>query len=322
LLDVGDLDVGAGTCLAVLGPNGAGKSTLLRTLGLLTSHRVSGQVLLDGVPATPVRMRADAAAVLQRAILRRGTVASNVASGLRFRGVPRQEAERRAQPWLDALGIAGLADRDVGTLSGGEAQRACIARALATDPRVLLLDEPFGGLDAPTRADLIADLRAVLAGRPIAVVLVTHDVEEARALAADTALLIRGELRQLGPTTEILDAPADLDTARLLGFVNALPPELTGEDSRWVAKPEHCRVRAPGQPPVPATMSVAGTVRRHIALGPVTRIDVAVGDGLVTCLHPVQDAVEVEIGQSAVVDITTARRLPAHAEPVASARSG
>jgi ABC-type sulfate/molybdate transport systems ATPase subunit len=227
--------------------------------------------------------------------------------------VTKSEAARRSHPWLEAFGIETLAGRDVRTLSGGEAQRACIARALATDPRVLLLDEPFGGLDAPTRADLIADLRAALAGRSIAVVLVTHDVEEARALAGVTALLIQGERRLLGPTAEVLDSPVDLDTARLLGFVNALPPSLTGGDTIWVAKPEHCRAMPPATSPGSAVASVAGTVRRHIPLGAVTRIDVEVATGLLTCLHPIQENADVEIGQSVIVQVGASRRLPASA---------
>ncbi len=310
LLNVGDLDVPAGTCLAVLGPNGAGKSTLLRTLGLLTRHRVSGQVVLDGIPATPERMRTAAAAVLQRPILRRGTVADNVASGLRFRGLARAEAQECARPWMHALGIEHLAQRNVRTLSGGEAQRTCIARALATVPRVLLLDEPFGGLDAASRADLIADLRSALAGRAVAVVLVTHDVEEAKALAGATALLIRGQLRQVGPTAEVLDAPVDLETARVLGFANALTPDLAGCPVTRVARPEHCRASSATEGGS-ESITVAGTVRRRIPLGPVTRIDVLVPSGMLTCLHPRQDLIgpDLDVGRSVVVHVEQSRPL-------------
>jgi ABC-type sulfate/molybdate transport systems ATPase subunit len=305
LLRVDELDVPGGTCMAVLGPNGAGKSTLLRAIGRLTPHRVTGEVLLNGVPAVSTEVRMATAAVLQRPILRRGNVADNVASGLRFRGHRRRDAHERSLPWLAALGIADLGDRDVRTLSGGEVQRVCIARALATEPRVLLLDEPFGGLDAATRADLIADLRAALAGRGMAVVLVTHDVEEARALATSTALLIGGEIRALGPTATMLDTPVDLDTARLLGFVNHLPPALTGQNGDWVAKPEHCRVAVDARTHSP--FSVRGTVRRVIPLGPVTRIDVAVSTSQVTCLHPAES--RAEPGDDVTVHIDRACRI-------------
>ena len=121
-----------------------------------------------------------------------------------------------------------------------------IARALAVRSRVLLLDEPFTGLDATTRADLIADLRTALDQSTAAVLLVTHDRDEAAALAHRTALLLRGRIRQVGTTADVLDSPADLECARLLGYTTHLPPELTGHDVLLVARPERCRLLPPG----------------------------------------------------------------------------
>lgn len=302
LLHVERLDVADGAALAVLGPNGAGKSTLLRALAHLGRHRRTGQVLLDGRPAERREVRAAVAAVLQRPILRRGTVAANAASGLRLRGVGRAEALHRALPWLDALGVGGLAGRDARTLSGGEAQRVAIARALAVAPRVLLLDEPFAGLDATTRTDLLADLHAVLAGLDTATVLVTHDRHEATALAGETALLIAGRIRQLGPTGEVLDHPADVDCARLVGYTNVLPPSLTGRAELLVARPEHTRISGGG-----GGIRLSGTVRRVVPLGGGTRVDVDVGGGTLACTAPVVNglsagsAVALEVTQSRVV---------------------
>ncbi|MEV4078101.1 ATP-binding cassette domain-containing protein [Nonomuraea fuscirosea] len=291
LLSVPELDVASGRTLAVLGPNGAGKSTLLRALGLLSSHRVSGVILLDGRPATRPLMRHAIAAVLQRPILRRGTVAANVISGLRFRGMGRREARLRAWPWMEALGLVPFADRDIRSLSIGEAQRVSITRALAVGPKVLLLDEPFTGLDSTTRADLIADLRAALSGQPTATILVTHDRQEALALAEDTALLIGGRIRQHGPTAEVLDHPSDADTARLLGYTNLLPPALTGRTHPLVARPEHTHlILDPSDGPAGQVdddvRPVPGTLRRTVALGIATRVDVDTAGGPLTCLHP------------------------------------
>jgi ABC-type sulfate/molybdate transport systems ATPase subunit len=229
-------------------------------------------------------MRAAVAAVLQRPILRRGTVADNATSGLRFRGVNRREARDQAKPWLEALGIGHLANRDARTLSGGEAQRLSIARALAIAPRVLLLDEPFTGLDTTTRADLIADLRAALDRQPTAAVLVTHDRREALALADHTALLIRGRIRQYGQTATVLDNPTDHATARLLGFTNLLPPSLTGRTHTLAARPEHCQVVT--DPSAADAVTITGTVRRIIPLGAVTRLDIETTAGTITCLNP------------------------------------
>jgi tungstate transport system ATP-binding protein len=201
LLHVPELDVPAGTVLAVLGPNGAGKTTLLRALGLLGPHRITGDVLLDGKPATRAHLRTAAAAVLQRPILRRGTVADNVTTGLRFHRLARAAAWDRAAPWLDRLGIAHLADRDARTLSGGEAQRTCLARALAVEPRVLLLDEPFTGLDAPS-AERLEALLERLAGEGRGVLIATHDVEQARRW--DRVLCLNRLQVAFGPPEETL----------------------------------------------------------------------------------------------------------------------
>jgi ABC-type sulfate/molybdate transport systems ATPase subunit len=320
LLHVPALDVAAGEVLAVLGPNGAGKSTLLRALGHLVIrsgglHR-GGDVLLDGRPAGARELRAAVAAVLQRPILRRGTVAANAAAGLRLRGVGRAEARRRSAPWLDALGVGHLAGRSARTLSGGEAQRVAIARALAVTPRVLLLDEPFAGLDATTRADLLADLHTVLAGLDTATVLVTHDRHEAVALAGHTALLVAGRIRQLGPTGHVLDQPVDADCARLVGFTNVLPPAVTGRPELYVARPEHCTV---GEG---TGLRVPGTVRRVIPLGGTTRVDVDTAAGTLTCVAA--DTAGLEPGRAATVAVAEAdlRTIPTSPIPTNGAFVG
>jgi ABC-type sulfate/molybdate transport systems ATPase subunit len=300
LLHVPALDIAPGEALAVLGPNGAGKSTLLRALGHLGRLRRTGDVLLDGRPAGPRLLRPAVAAVLQRPILRRGTVAANAAAGLRMRGIGRAEAQRLAAPWLDAFGVGHLVDRDARTLSGGEAQRVALARALAPEPRVLLLDEPFSGLDATTRADLLADLRAVLDGLDTATLLVTHDRHEAGALAGTAALLVDGWIRQLGPTASVLDQPADVDCARLVGFTNLLPPAATGRAELLAARPEHCRAQA-GEA---AGLGVRGTVRRVVPLGGALRVDVDTPAGTFACLAPGAD--DLVPGRCAVVTVADA----------------
>ena len=311
LLDVASLEVSAGTTLAVLGPNGAGKSTLLRALAHLGGMSRTGDVLLDGQPATASQLRAASAAVFQRPVLQRASALDNAAAGLRLRGTARREARRRARPWLRALGVGHLGDQPARTLSGGEAQRVAIARALAVEPRVLLLDEPFTGLDATSRADLIADLRTVLQRLGAAVLLVTHDREEARALADRTALLIAGRLRQVGGTAHVLDAPADADCASLLGYTTRLAPDLTGCGELLVARPERCQLLDPAASLPPNTIAVGGTVRRTVPLGGTTRVDVD------TAAEPVAVLTTAEVtalpGQAVrvAVDLEHVRRIPA-----------
>jgi ABC-type sulfate/molybdate transport systems ATPase subunit len=295
LLAVDSLEVADGETLAVLGPNGAGKSTLLRALAHLEPRAAGADVLLDGQPVGSTQLRTAVAAVLQRPVLQRASVLDNAAAGLRLRGTPRAKARRLARPWLDALGIAHLADRHARTLSGGEAQRVAVARALSVESRVLLLDEPFAGLDATTRADLIADLRTALDRSTAAVVLVTHDRDEAAALAHRTALLLGGRIRQLGSTAHVLDSPADPECARLLGYTTHLPPELTGHDVLLVARPERCRLLAVTDPAAPRRIKwgtdptatevvVPGTLRRVVPLGGTTRVDVDTAAGPVAVL--------------------------------------
>ncbi|MCE7003080.1 ABC transporter ATP-binding protein [Kibdelosporangium philippinense] len=284
LVAVPALDIADGETLAILGPNGSGKSTLLRALAHLDNASRSGTVLLDGQLATTPDLRRAVAAVLQRPVLQRASVLDNAAAGLRLRGVGRAEARQRTEPWLDALGVAHLAQRNARTLSGGEAQRVAIARALAVGPRVLLLDEPFTGLDATTRTDLLADLHAALTHLSASVLLVTHDRDEARSLAQRTALLVNGEIRQTGSTAEVFDAPADPDCATLLGFTAHLPPALTGLDTLVVARPERCRPLTNGAPPPPDAVVFEGTVRRAVPLGGATRLDVDTTTGTVSAV--------------------------------------
>jgi ABC-type sulfate/molybdate transport systems ATPase subunit len=316
MLHVERLDVAAGATLAVLGPNGAGKSTLLRALAQIGGHRRTGQILLDGHPAGHRQMRAAVAAVLQRPILRRGTVAANAASGLRLRGVGRSEAARQSAPWLAKLGVGHLAGRDARTLSGGEAQRVALARALAVAPRVLLLDEPFAGLDATTRTDLLADLRAVLDNLDTATVLVTHDRHEAHALAEETALLVHGRIRQHGPTPEVLDHPVDTVCARLVGYTNLLPPALTGQPDLLVARPERCHPLIPGTAAPPDSLTVHGTVRRVVPLGGGTRVDLdpEPSGNTLACLIPADSELKTQPGHRATVTITTADLRPVVAD--------
>ena len=219
VLDVPALDVAAGELLAIMGPNGSGKSTLLRVLGLLErpeagTVRFHGQ-LVDARDALAERRRM--ATVFQEPLLADATAADNVGLGLRFRGVAAAVAAPRVAAWLERLGVGALASRQARTLSGGEAQRVALARALVLEPEVLLLDEPFAGLDTPSRTALIADLGAVLRQDRVTTVLVTHDRGEARALADRIAVLIGGGIQQLDTAARVFQSPVTESVARFVG---------------------------------------------------------------------------------------------------------
>jgi ABC-type sulfate/molybdate transport systems ATPase subunit len=212
------LQIQPGEVLALVGPNGAGKSTLLLALAHLIPVE-HGQILFRGRPLSEwdvLEYRRKIAFVFQEPLLLDLAVAQNVALGLRFRGLGRQDVEVRAGQWLRALGIAPLAKRRASQLSGGEAQRVSLARALALDPELLLLDEPFGSLDPPAREKLIDDLSALLAQDHRATVLVTHDLKEAARLGDRIGVIVGGRLRQVGTARQIKARPADQEVAEFL----------------------------------------------------------------------------------------------------------
>ena len=249
VLEVDSLDVPRGQVTALIGPNGAGKSTLLAVLQLVL-HPSQGTLTFDGEPmhADPVRTRRRMAAAFQEALLLSMTVRANVELPLRLRGVGRRQRREQAKHWLDRFGILALATRHARQLSGGEAQRVSLARAFASQPEVLLLDEPFAGVDAPTREGLIADFAEILSQTRPTTVLVTHDRDEALRLADQVALLIDGQVRQIGTPLDVFDRPVDREVAAFVGMENilpgtALPPEIvpsTASDSAWLCiRAEH-----------------------------------------------------------------------------------
>ena len=224
VLDVPELDVRHGEILAVIGPNGAGKSTLLRVLGLLEAPD-DGRVMFRGAPAAPrtsLALRRRMASVFQEPLLADTTVFANVALGLRFRRVPAARVGPAVDAWLERFGIRPLAGRQARSLSGGEAQRTALARALVLEPEVLLLDEPFSALDPPTREVLIDDLGRVLREERTTTAFVTHDRGEALALGDRVGVLMDGRLLQVGDPAQVFRAPASEEIARFVGVETIL----------------------------------------------------------------------------------------------------
>ncbi len=220
-LHVPELDIEQGEVLALVGPNGAGKSTLLLALArliptecgeILFAHRRLGEW-------NPLEYRRKLSFVFQDPLLLDFSVRQNVALGLGFRGVHKEHAEAMIRRWLELLGISALAERKAAQLSGGEAQRVSLARALVLEPELLLLDEPFAALDPPTRANLLADVSPLLAQDHRTTVLVTHDLKEAAHLADRVGVIVGGRLRQVGSAQEVKLHPVD---AEVEGFLRTM----------------------------------------------------------------------------------------------------
>jgi ABC-type sulfate/molybdate transport systems ATPase subunit len=226
VLAIERLELAAGERLAVLGPNGAGKTTLLRLLAGLESAS-AGSVEIDGtrVAEGDYELRRRIGYATQRPGLLSTSVRRNVELPLRWRGIDRAERGYMALAALDRLGVAHLAERRAAALSGGEAQRVNLARALAIEPDMLLLDEPAAGLDPDARRRFLDDLEVALADRSVTVVHVSHRADEALRVADRVAILSGGMVRQLGTPSSVVRRPADATVAKLVGYDNVIRVE-------------------------------------------------------------------------------------------------
>jgi molybdopterin-binding protein len=233
ILDVSSLQVLPNEVLVIIGPNGSGKTTLLLCLALLMKPttgdiKYSGETIIDERLILQLRRRI--AVVFQEPLLLNSTVWDNVTLGLSLRNVSKNEAKDRAQKWLERFGVANLAKRQARTLSGGEAKRVSLARAFALEPEVLFLDEPFTALDSPTRQALLEDFESVLRETKVSTVMVTHDRNEALVLADRVAVLIRGQIRQLGKPDEVFNYPVDEEVAGFVEAGNILAGEIVSDN--------------------------------------------------------------------------------------------
>jgi len=217
VLAIDQLVIREGVRTGLLGPNGSGKTTLLRLIGGL-ERPTTGEVRLGGLRAGAGReQRRNVAYAFQQPVFLTGSVRSNLGLALRLREVAAEERNQRIEAIARACGITPLLDRDALKLSGGEAQRANLARALCVKAPVTLLDEPLSGLDVSSRAGLLHDLPGLLA-EASTTILVTHDRQEAMRLCDDLVLLMDGRVQAHGPASEVFRRPPTADTASFLGY--------------------------------------------------------------------------------------------------------
>ena len=223
-LDGLSLDIAAGELVAFLGPSGCGKTTALRIIAGL-DEADSGEVLVEGEDISGVRASRRGMGMVHQAysLFPNMTARDNVAFGLLMRKVGKAERRRRANDLLELVGLAAQAGRYPSEMSGGQQQRVALARALAIEPSVLLLDEPLSALDAKVRGELRDEIRRIQVEVGTTTVFVTHDQEEAFALADRVAVMNLGRLEQVAPPTEIYQRPRTAFVAEFVGLTNRLP---------------------------------------------------------------------------------------------------
>jgi sulfate/thiosulfate transport system ATP-binding protein len=235
------LQVPAGSLTALLGPSGSGKSTLLRVIAGLEEPD-DGQVLIEGDDATrlPARRRGVGFVFQHYAAFKHMTVRANVAFGLKVRRRPKAEIRERVDELLALVHLGGWADRYPSQLSGGQRQRMALARALAVEPRVLLLDEPFGALDAQVREELRIWLRRLHEEVHVTTVFVTHDQEEAMDVAEQVAVIDQGRIQQVGTPRDLYEHPANDFVMGFIGPVTRLGDAVVRpHDVSIVTEPSH-----------------------------------------------------------------------------------
>ena len=307
-----DLDIKAGEFIALLGPSGCGKTTALRILGGFETPS-SGDVLVNGESVLPLPPhRREIGMVFQSySLFPNMTVRKNVEFGLALRKVPRAERKRIALEMLDTVRLAGFENRYPNQLSGGQQQRVALARALAISPGILLLDEPLSALDAQVRAELREEIRELQLRTGVTVVFVTHDQEEALAMADRVAVMRDGQIQQIATPDELFFKPEGEFVAGFVGITNDLPI------ARDVAQTEYWVPPAPGaaidrvflRPDAvvcePSTTPV-GTVTSHLFLGAMTRVTVETFGGAcrVKVDLPTHQVVTVPVGEQVAIRIT------------------
>lgn len=272
-LDDVSLEIPSGSLTALLGPSGSGKSTLLRSIAGLESLD-EGTVHIAGEDVTTVTpQKRDIGFVFQHyAAFKHMTVRENVAFGLKIRKRPKPEIEKKVNELLEIVGLDGFQSRYPAQLSGGQRQRMALARALAVDPRVLLLDEPFGALDAKVRTDLRTWLRRLHDEVHVTTVLVTHDQEEALDVADRIAVMNAGRIEQVGTPEELYDRPANTFVMSFLGTVSKLNGQLVRpHDIRLGRQPELAMAQNEG---TAETLGITrATVERVVHLGFEVRVE-------------------------------------------------
>jgi sulfate transport system ATP-binding protein len=297
-----------GKVTALLGPSGCGKTTLLRLIAGLEVPD-SGRISIEGrdVTRVPVKQRQVGFVFQSYALFKHMTVRDNIAFGMEIRKADKDQIEQRVKELLELVQLNGFSNRFPSQLSGGQRQRIALARALATNPKVLLLDEPFGALDAQVRVELRDWLVEFHEKTGVTTLLVTHDQEEALELSQHVVLLNHGLVAQAGAPHELYDHPASPFVAAFLGGANVLKTRVAGADARAFVRPQDVRIAKATSPDTDLEL---GTVDRLARIGGNVKLTVTLpsGDAMSVQLSKLElERLGIQLGDRVKVDVTSAK---------------
>lgn len=304
-----NLEVARGEVFALIGPTGAGKTTLLRLLDLLDTP-ASGSIYFDGIDATrsdklSLKIRRRMSFVLQKPVVFNTSVYDNIAYGLKWRGLTGSSLQQRVHRILEMVGLSGDKDRNARTLSGGEAQRVAISRAIATEPELLLLDEPTANLDPNSTARIEELVSDIIQQHNTTIIMATHDTAQGQRLANRMGVLINGEVHQIGAAAELFTSPETREVARFVGMENIIDGVVAASEAGLVTldingqsiealsdypagagvyaciRPEDITL-SPSAAPSSARNSFRGRITRLTTVGALTRIEIDCGFPLIT----------------------------------------
>jgi sulfate transport system ATP-binding protein len=318
----------SGGVTTLLGPSGSGKTTLLRIIAGLEDAD-EGRVLVEGedITRTPVGKRRFGFVFQTFALFNQLTVKQNIAFGLEAQGVKGPAVAQRVKELLDMVQLDGMADRYPDQLSGGQRQRVGFARALAPYPKLLLLDEPFGALDARVRAEMRAWLRELHEATHLTTLLVTHDQEEALEMSDQIVVMDKGRVHQVGSPRQVYDQPATSFVASFVGTANVFKAEVKegraavgamsltlpaavpdGSSVQAIVRPHDVRLARADAEPSP--QRAVGRVRRIARLGAYVKLDLGIPSGEVVAVHVPRKEFEdlaLAVGDPVLVDLDNAR---------------
>ena len=289
-LDNINLEIKANSLVALLGPSGSGKTTLLRAIAGLEPPD-EGQIIINGKDTTrlDVRKRNIGFVFQHYALFKHLTVRQNIAFGLNIRKASPAYSKERVESLLSLIQLQGLGDRYPGQLSGGQRQRVALARALAVEPDVLLLDEPFGALDAKVRKELRSWLRQLHEEVHVTSVFVTHDQEEAMEVADEIVIFNEGKIEQVGTPAQIYDHPASPFVMSFIGQVNVLPPTVSElfENIEGISRGEEVFIRPHDLEVLafPSKATIPATIERIIHLGWAIDVELSLSDRSLVIAH-------------------------------------